>query len=116
MNANKTKKIPVLDYGEIDDVLDVFNAEIIKFGPMAELEFLEGKLDKAHLDGHRKHRKYLQSVMKKLTVILNLHKKDAFTGKWVERGTVVEHIYPASKGGKEGRNNLRLVRKNENKN
>lgn len=116
MNANKTKKIPTLDYGEIDDVLDALSREIVEHGPIAELAFLARDMTKSELTWHRKHRKYLESLMKKVAVILDAHKKCPVTGNKVPDGMVVEHVFPMSKGGKNEASNLRLVRKNENKN
>lgn len=71
----KSKKIPTLDYGEIDDVLYALQHLIIQYGPISELSFLEGKITKSEIECTRKHRKYLESIMKKLVPILNAHKK-----------------------------------------
>ena len=73
----KSKKIPTLDFGEISDVLDALGREIVEHGPVAELAFLARDMTESELMWHRKHRKYLESLMKKVAIILNAHKKSS---------------------------------------
>lgn len=72
---SKTKKIPTLDYGEIDDVMQLLHAQMLIHGPMAKLKFLSGEITTSELKCHQGHHKYYSSLFRKTATILNAHKK-----------------------------------------